>query len=108
MSTIGAAAASHTHADLQASINALNTNMSDQNIINKVFNRNFNGISSYPTQVGIYRIVGAVGNVPFNYGVLFIFGAGYFAHLAIDTDGHVYIGFTADRVVQPPSFKAVA
>lgn len=62
-----------------------------------------NGISEYPTAVGVYRVTGNNGitGIPNNgsYGVLIIAGMGYYLHIFIDSNNKIYFSRTDGLVV---------
>ena len=83
-----------------------------QRITDKVLQSSMNGISKYPHDVGVHRVIGKIAGLPSdsgNYGVLLIYGIGYTVHMYIDVvSAKFYIGVTQDSIVPPTIWKSFA
>lgn len=63
-----------------------------------LYNTNTSGITTYPTEPGMYRVTQSVTGLPTGlsnyYGVLFIYGAGsYYNHVYIDVNQNMYYAY---------------
>ena len=68
------------------------------------------GITKYPTDVGIYRVTNVKpSGLPTDagfYGILFIFGSGYYTHLYVDMHSNAWIAWSEEPgngITQPPT-----
>lgn len=67
------------------------------------------GITSYPTEVGLYRITTGASSLglPANYGVLLVTGCGFYLHLYVSSEERMWLGHTSDIIQLPPVWKEV-
>lgn len=72
----------------------------------------YQGIEAYPTECGVYRVVKKIDGIPNDssqYATLIIYGNGYFTHIYHDViSGRMWIGYTADSVKAPTTWKELA
>lgn len=76
-----------------------------------LYNTNTTGITSYPTEQGLYRVTQSVTGLPTGlsnyYGVLMIYGAGtYYTHVYVDTNQNLYYAYKGSTGA-PTAWKQV-
>lgn len=69
------------------------------------------GITTYPTAVGVYRITAGkptgLPGLASPYGELMIYGFGYFTHIYQGYSGDIWVGRTEGTVQAPPSWNPI-